>query len=184
VLVSLLTYRADTEARSEKKFVTPLMFAPLGGRETILTCLIQHFKAYMNAPDYEGCTALHWACRGGSSSVVRLLLEARADPAVEDNHQRRPLDVAEQLRHPELRPILLANGAPPPRPGKWHERQNKFERMERICTVPAESSPLFGCKLAGGPTAARETAAPRICSLREAALCEIVAETRQLLDRN
>ncbi len=61
------------------------------------------------AVDAKGGTALHWAAARGNKDVISALLEAGADPAVEDSKGRTPADVA-MSKHPEIAELL--NGRP------------------------------------------------------------------------
>ncbi len=59
-----------------------------------------------SAVDAKGGTALHWAAASGNADVVATLLEAGADPTVEDGKGRTPVDVA-MSKHPDIAAVLL-----------------------------------------------------------------------------
>ncbi|MCX8108696.1 MAG: ankyrin repeat domain-containing protein, partial [Verrucomicrobiae bacterium] len=56
-------------------------------------------RSDLNAKDGSGYTALHIAARKGDLPMVRLLVEAGADPAIMGPNDETPLDVARQNGH-------------------------------------------------------------------------------------
>ncbi|KAG9484993.1 hypothetical protein GDO78_008218, partial [Eleutherodactylus coqui] len=46
--------------------------------------LLLNAGVHVNATDYEGNTALHYACKMKSQSIVPILLEAKADPHIKN----------------------------------------------------------------------------------------------------
>src|SRR5262249_54726430 len=58
-----------------------------------------------------GGTALHAAAAGGSTAMVRALLDAGADVNAEEENGRTPLHVAATNRRKEVAALLLARGA-------------------------------------------------------------------------
>jgi ankyrin repeat protein len=56
----------------------------------------------------QGTTALAWGLGEGSLATARILLDAGADPAVEDEHGFSALDIVESLDDEELKSRLLA----------------------------------------------------------------------------
>jgi ankyrin repeat protein len=59
--------------------------------------LISHDLLPIDMPDYNGCTALHWACLDGSYDVVKYLLAENANiNAVTYEARSTPLHVAIQ----------------------------------------------------------------------------------------
>lgn len=67
----------------------------------------------VQAVDSRGKTALHWACRAGSSLLAGVLLDAGAYCAVQGNDGRTPLHEAIASRQLETVLRLLQAGAPP-----------------------------------------------------------------------
>ena len=86
----------------------------LQGSEAVLQLLLAH-GAEPNARTSCGKTALGFACQGGSSSCVKLLLKAGADVAMDSTvyiafHgfvDCTPLQVAAEAGHPQVRPFLI-----------------------------------------------------------------------------
>eukprot|EP01047_Picozoa_sp_COSAG01_P060656 COSAG01_NODE_7466_length_3199_cov_3.514839_1_plen_177_part_10 len=68
---------------------------------------------FVDARDMGGSSALARACRDGHASIARCLLEAQADPAIEDNQQRTAVSHAVANGHHEILALLLGPG-----PGK------------------------------------------------------------------
>lgn len=67
--------------------------------------------ANLNAVDNEGCTAVGWASEHGYEGIVRLLLEANADPNIGDNAGRTPLMTASYNSHLAVVSALIEDGA-------------------------------------------------------------------------
>lgn len=51
-------------------------------------------KAFLDAPNEYGNTGLHWAAMNGHLAVVRLLVESAAAPALANDKNYVPLDLA------------------------------------------------------------------------------------------
>ncbi|XP_066519938.1 ankyrin repeat domain-containing protein 22 [Hoplias malabaricus] len=62
-----------------------------------LVKLLLSSKVEVNATDYKGNTALHYACQCKSHRIIPLLLEKNADISVRNNSGETPLDIAERL---------------------------------------------------------------------------------------
>ncbi|XP_050815713.1 ankyrin repeat domain-containing protein 22 isoform X2 [Gopherus flavomarginatus] len=60
----------------------------------------------VNATDYSGSTALHYACEMKNQSVVPLLLEAHADPSIKNKNGESPLDIARRLKFTNIEYVL------------------------------------------------------------------------------
>jgi ankyrin repeat protein len=66
-------------------------------------------KEGLNAVDSLGCTALHRAAEVGDAGVVRVLLEAGADPAVKESIYGKTAEkVAEEMNQPGVLQLLVA----------------------------------------------------------------------------
>lgn len=52
----------------------------------------------VNATDYSGNTALHYASKMKNQSVIPLLLEAHADPSIKNKNGETPVDIARRLK--------------------------------------------------------------------------------------
>ena len=96
-MVDLLLARgADPSIRNPHSGATPLIFTACEGSRRALHCLLkdQRVLATTDAQDIQGQTALHKACYHGRSDVVRVLLEAGADPTVADINGHTVMDIA------------------------------------------------------------------------------------------
>ncbi len=100
---------------------TPLRVAVTAGREDLVQILIKA-GADINAREHDGSTPLKLAVDGKYLSIVRLLLENKANP----NGSPNPLSIAVQNGSVEVVKLLLAHGADPNgdfnrAPGGWWE---------------------------------------------------------------
>jgi ankyrin repeat protein len=78
-IIELLIQRgADVNLREEVVGATPLMSASMNGLTEIGELLIKN-KANVNEKNYDGQSALHWACEQGHVDFVELLIENGAD---------------------------------------------------------------------------------------------------------
>jgi hypothetical protein len=78
---------------------TLLMWAAFYGATECVTLLLARGgdALELDARDQYGTTALHRAPQGGKAEIVRLLLQAGADPTIRNNYGRTPLDVARRM---------------------------------------------------------------------------------------
>ena len=92
---------------------TALHCAAYGGFAECVSVLLEEGGATINLQDYEGITALHWACSTGSLDVVQQLLSAGADPNLMevDGGRLTPLDYAIIGGHQDVAQLLIENGA-------------------------------------------------------------------------
>ena len=51
-------------------------------------------------------TPLHFAAQYGNVELVKLLLEAKADPTAKEFRGKTPLDVAKERKHPDIVKLL------------------------------------------------------------------------------
>lgn len=93
---------------------TPLQLASFFGREEVARYLIAEGAAIdavsRNAMKIQ---PIHAACAGSHTTIVRMLLEAGADPNVEQQDGFRPLHSAAQNGNADLVRLLLEHGANP-----------------------------------------------------------------------
>ncbi|KAI0508932.1 ankyrin repeat-containing domain protein [Xylaria bambusicola] len=64
--------------------------------------------AYIDAQNSFGNTALHWACLGGHLDIVKLLLSRGASPAMANDKDQIPLDLAAFNNHMHVVEYFLA----------------------------------------------------------------------------
>ncbi|MFT7807240.1 ankyrin repeat domain-containing protein 22 isoform X1 [Arapaima gigas] len=67
-------------------------------RTVTLMRLILNSNVDIDAVDYEGNTALHYACQRKSDHLIRLLLEKNADMSIKNRDNETPLDIAKRLK--------------------------------------------------------------------------------------
>ncbi|XP_071604874.1 ankyrin repeat domain-containing protein 22 isoform X3 [Heliangelus exortis] len=60
----------------------------------------------VNATDFSGSTALHYACEMKNLAVIPLLLEAHADASVKNQDGETPLDIARRLKFHDIESML------------------------------------------------------------------------------
>ncbi len=83
--------------------------------------LLQHFaslpdgpkKAFLDAVNEFGNTALHWAALNGHLAVVKLLVEAGASPALANDKNYVPLDLASLNDKVDVVDYFLSTSAEP-----------------------------------------------------------------------
>ncbi|XP_053307252.1 ankyrin repeat domain-containing protein 22 [Spea bombifrons] len=56
----------------------------------------------INASDYKGNTALHYACKMKSQSIIPILLGANADPYLKNKDGESPMDIAQRLKFSQI----------------------------------------------------------------------------------
>ena len=72
---------------------TPLHHAAVGGMESLVRILLEEAKVTVNVVNKEGRTPLHYAAAYGHAVVAGLLLDAGADPDIEDKTGTRASDI-------------------------------------------------------------------------------------------
>jgi ankyrin repeat protein len=118
----LVAHGADVNARTADG-ITPLMEAAQNGSLASAVALIQN-EAALDASDDDGQTALMKGASHGRASMVKLLLEAGANPCKKDKHDKRAMDYA-------LASVPMATGAPPDAP---KDRAATIELLGSFCT--------------------------------------------------
>ncbi|KAK5637158.1 hypothetical protein RRF57_012870 [Xylaria bambusicola] len=124
-----------TAAREEQSKATCLHMAAANGHAKTVTLILSHLPvptkkstaavappedtesektiveaepAYIDAQNSFGNTALHWACLGGHLDIVKLLLSRGASPAVANDKDQIPLDLAAFNNHMHIVDYFLA----------------------------------------------------------------------------
>nr|ADO29479.1 ankyrin repeat domain-containing protein 22 [Ictalurus punctatus] len=69
--------------------------------------MVLNSKADINAVDYKGNTALHYACQCKSHKLIPLLLEANADVLIQNKDGETPLDIAIRLKFKTIVAMLV-----------------------------------------------------------------------------
>lgn len=75
-------------------------------RTATLVSMILNTGVDVNAVDYKGNTALHYACKMRSTKIVPLLMEKTADLTIKNQDGESPLDIAERLKFPKIVQML------------------------------------------------------------------------------
>ncbi|XP_067156135.1 ankyrin repeat domain-containing protein 22 isoform X2 [Apteryx mantelli] len=82
-----------------------LMVSKTKQNENLIKMLLRA-GADVNAADFSGSTALHYACEMKNQAVISLLLEAHADPSVKNQEGETPLDIARRLQFSNIESML------------------------------------------------------------------------------
>lgn len=69
--------------------------------ETFIKILLKA-KVDINATDYKGNSALHYACRMKNSRIVNVLIKANADTSIANKNGETPVDIATKLKFPKI----------------------------------------------------------------------------------
>ncbi|ODA82479.1 hypothetical protein RJ55_00986 [Drechmeria coniospora] len=102
-------------AKDEGKSTTLHMATGNGHFETVLA-LLQTFdgrpkeekQAFLDDLNEHGNTGLHWAALGGHLETVKLLMDHGASPAIANERNDVPLDLANFNDHPEVTQYFLS----------------------------------------------------------------------------
>ncbi|XP_037761267.1 ankyrin repeat domain-containing protein 22 isoform X2 [Chelonia mydas] len=82
-----------------------IMVSKTKQNENLIKMLLQA-GTDVNATDYSGNTALHYACEMKNQSVVPLLLEAHADTSIKNKNGESPLDIARRSKFTNIECVL------------------------------------------------------------------------------
>ncbi|XP_049666804.1 ankyrin repeat domain-containing protein 22 isoform X3 [Accipiter gentilis] len=82
-----------------------LMVSKTKQNENLIKMLLRA-GANVNATDFSGNTALHYACEMKNQAVIPLLLEAHADTSVKNQDGETPLDIARRLQFHNIESML------------------------------------------------------------------------------
>lgn len=93
-VLALLLLRGADPAAPAFGGTTPLICASFKGHVGVVEFLTAHGCGDLNHQEGEGNTALHWASYAGYADVVRVLLEAGADPMLDNDDGDTPRDMA------------------------------------------------------------------------------------------
>ena len=105
-----------------------LRLAVLSGSEAVLRQLIKIGIVNLNTKDAEGRTPIHYAALYGHSTMVDILISAKAEIDLEDNNGETPLFFAVRSQQPEIIGTLLVAKADP------KKRNKREETLVRIAT--------------------------------------------------
>jgi ankyrin repeat protein len=88
-----------------------LIKATWHGRESIVRWILERKKARIDAHDFQGLTALHYAILTGRAGILRILLKHGASPDTVDRYKRTPLHYAALYGRFDCALMLLHHGA-------------------------------------------------------------------------
>lgn len=102
-------------AKDEAKSTTLHMASGNGHVETVRKLLAyfegrpqEEKQAFLDEPNEHGNTGLHWAALGGHMDTVKLLLDSSASPALANERNYVPLDLAMFNDHKEVAQYFLS----------------------------------------------------------------------------
>jgi ankyrin repeat protein len=105
-IVSLLLYHLAVPGYMDISGKTPVMRAAELGSEEVVEMLVA-CKVDLDMIDYEGMTALAYACLFGKLEAARVLMRAGASPLISDMDDKTPLMLATIHGHYEIIVFLL-----------------------------------------------------------------------------
>ncbi|XP_005144086.1 ankyrin repeat domain-containing protein 22 isoform X1 [Melopsittacus undulatus] len=85
-----------------------LMVSKTKQNENLIKMLLRS-GADVNATDFSGSTALHYACKMNNQAVIPLLLQAHADTSLKNQDGETPLDIARRLQFHNIESMLRKN---------------------------------------------------------------------------
>jgi len=97
---------------------TPLHYAATRGHVAVMTLLLEN-HAYIDAASPNGTTPLMMAAHYGTSSAVKLLLEAGADPMLKNDQSLTAIDFAHRATRQDSADIIAAFVRARQPKGKW-----------------------------------------------------------------
>lgn len=108
IVKMLLDSNADPNICTKEQQCTPLTIAAKNGHVKVISQLLEK-NAEIDYKDYDGWTALFWACWKEKDEVVAILLDANADPNIcRITKNRSPLIEAAERGYPTIVEKLLA----------------------------------------------------------------------------
>ena len=106
----LLASGADPDARDIYGW-TPLMRAVYEERDQVTQVLLEQPGVNLDAKNDQGATAMHLAALKGNEALVIALLDAGANPRIQDRKGRTPAAMAVAAGHEELAALLQSREA-------------------------------------------------------------------------
>lgn len=88
-----------------------LLTACKNGQKGIVQAFLKKGGIQLDKRDVQGATPLHYASAKGSRDIVKLLLDAGADPSIPDNQSRTALHLACQIGNKDIIRLLWEKGA-------------------------------------------------------------------------
>ncbi|CAI9607684.1 unnamed protein product, partial [Staurois parvus] len=82
-----------------------IMISKSKQNERLINILL-HSGVDVNAADNSGNTALHYACKMKTQSIIPILLEANANPSIKNKEGESPVDIAERLQFKNILELM------------------------------------------------------------------------------
>jgi hypothetical protein len=101
----LLTQGVEPDLQNPRK-VSPLWVAATNGHLRVVELLLGTNAVDINSKSIAGRPPIFWASARGYEDVVRLLLEAGADPSLMDEDERNAISMAKQYGHNKIVKML------------------------------------------------------------------------------
>eukprot|EP00051_Salpingoeca_urceolata_P028876 m.488280 g.488280 ORF g.488280 m.488280 type:complete len:573 (-) comp25690_c0_seq1:192-1910(-) len=114
----LLSLGAEPNLPMERDGWTPLLGAARAGRLDVIRTLIKDDRVEVSATDRKARTPLHWAAFRGNKHMIHALLDAGANPRIQDTAGRSPAAVATAQQHVEMAMLLHEKAGTVPNVGK------------------------------------------------------------------
>ena len=113
-VLQLMKYNPRLVRSKDNCEMTPLHLACLRGHTKIVQVHKDHSHLMLMREwcDVEGNTLLHLACSGGSSGIVELLINSKADAKATNKLDEIPLHVAVRCGHVPIAQFLLKDRVP------------------------------------------------------------------------
>lgn len=109
----LIDQGIDVEAKTNKYRQTAIFIASSVGAEELVGMMLETSRVGVNYQDMNGATALHYASRGGYTTIVEMLVEAGADVNLGEEYGYTPLHEAAEYGQVEAARLLIEHGADP-----------------------------------------------------------------------
>ena len=103
---TFIEHKADITAKNNQSNM-PVHIAVKYNRGEVILALITEFGCDTNIADSNGSTLLHYACKAGNVSLVRTLIEHKADITAKNNQGNMPVHIAANYGREEITVALI-----------------------------------------------------------------------------
>lgn len=124
-------YEGINNKKSKNYFMEDIREAAWTGDIITLSRMIEFQGVDVNERHkINGTTALHWAVKGGYTNAVSYLLSKGADPKLEDNENRTPLDLAKKASI-SIKSAIGIDDEEGMQQLRFEKEQNQFEKEQK-----------------------------------------------------